>query len=355
MDGTIHGRDTGYIILAYKDYLGKWTKDTTYLKKGKFRFQGKIGEPTLAVIEGKSKIIDFNEVNSVELYIDSGQQKIELVENDYEYAKVSGSFTQKQFDTFLINVNSIKARYQGTINELTKTKYEYEAAKTEKDKNIALNKEGEIEEKLIPLQEETLREDLRFVLQHPDSYASPSILFPLTNQLPVDSAETLFNILTPRIRSSISGKYIAELLRKRKQNSIGHIPYNFKTIDFNGKETSLSQFDKKYILLDFWASWCVPCRKEIPGLKELYAQYHSRGFEIITISIDRDSAKWRKAVSEEIIYNWHNVLVNKEIDANYENVHEPIPSQILIGPDRKIVWKSNSEDTINDALRRLLK
>lgn len=95
----------------------------------------------------------------------------------------------------------------------------------------------------------------------------------------------------------------------------------------------------KLVLLDFRASWCVPCREGIPVLKQYYDQYHSKGFEIVTISIDRRKSDWKEAVLEEKIPYFHNVLVNEEITKGYENVLLPIPSQILINREGIIIWK----------------
>ena len=76
---------------------------------------------------------------------------------------------------------------------------------------------------------------------------------------------------------------------------------DFKVKDKSGKEVALSTLrqGKKYVLIDFWASWCNPCRKEIPNLKKLYAQYSEKGFEIVSISIDQKKADWEKALKEE--------------------------------------------------------
>ncbi|OIR00168.1 thiol-disulfide oxidoreductase ResA [mine drainage metagenome] len=353
LNGVVNGRDTGYIVLRYTDYTGKWIIDTTYLQHGRFCFKGKIKEPTRAAIIGSSRIIDFDEVNFVTIYIEPGVQNIILKENDYSHKKMTGSVTQKQFDTLISNLDALKFKYKNIDQQLLKAKYEYKNAKNKKEKELALKQEGELLQKLSPLTKETINEDISFVKHHPDSYVSANILYITAIVIPTDSVELLFNRLTPGIRNSTDGKYLEELIRKRKQNIVGRTPYDFKAVDVNGHEISLSQFKGKAILIDFWASWCSPCRKEIPHLKELFDLYHSKGFELITISIDKDTTAWKNAVDQENINNWCNVIVNKQIDANYENVTQPIPSQILIGPEGKIVWKWNSGGSMDDALKSL--
>lgn len=354
LNGTINGRDTGYIILRYTNYAGTWIKDTTYLKNGKFQFEGKISEPTLAVIKGYRKIIDFNEVNFTNIYIEPGQQKISLIENDYEHAKVEGSVTQKDFDLFKLNLDSIDAKYKDVNQQLLKAKYSYEDAKTEEDKKKALQKEAELSDKLTLWSNEVINEDIDFVTKHPDSYASAYVIFGPMNRLSVDSAETLFNKLSSRVQNSWDGKDIADMIRKKKQNRYGNMAYDFKATDAKGNNISLSKFLGKYVLLDFWASWCEPCRAAIPHLKELYDKYHFHGFEILTISIDEDSAAWKKAIAQEKIDDWNNVLANKNINDNYDNTHEAIPTQILVGPDGKVVWTWQNEETLGQALKKFI-
>ena len=173
-------------------------------------------------------------------------------------------------------------------------------------------------------------------------------------QLPVDSAKRIFQKLTTRIQKSINGVFIADLFKQLEQNVIGNIPYNFKAQDIRGKNVALLDFRGKYLYIDFWASWCIPCREQIPNLKKIFNQYHSYGLEILTISIDKDIEQWKAAIVKDDIGNWYNILANKEIEDNYDNVNNPIPSGMLIGQDGKIVWKSGADETLEVALKRLI-
>jgi thiol-disulfide isomerase/thioredoxin len=355
LNGKVNGRDTGYIILRYTDYSGKFIQDTTYLQNSRFSFEGKIKEPTFASMKGYRKIIDFNEVNYTNFFIEPGTQKISLTENDYDHYVFEGSKTQREYDTLKMHFDSIIAKYKQPNQELLKAKYAYEVAKTEEEKNAALDKESEITVRLEPLGDEMIHQDIIFATTHPDSYVSPFIIYTPMNTLPLDSAEMLFNQLTPRVRNSWNGKYYPDMIRKKKQNSVGNEAYNFTATNEKGNTVSLHDFSGKYVLLDFWASWCKPCRAAIPHLKELYNQYHSKGFDIISVSIDEDSSAWVNAIRQENINIWTNVLTNKDINNNYQNTSEPIPSQILVGPDSKVVWTWKSEESMNDVLKRLMK
>lgn len=353
--GKVNGRDTGSIVLKYTDAIGKWIMDTTCLKEGNFKFAGKISEPTMANIVGKKKIIDFEEVNFVSIFLEPGMQHVELKENNYVRAKFTGSFSQQQMDTLKNQFDSIDAKYKKTFDQLNKAKYEYEDAKTEIEKEKALKKQSDLSPELELRGDEIFHADVAFVLGHPDSYVSPFIFYTPANELPVDSSKAIFKTFTQRIQNSRNGKFITDLLKKREENSISKAAYNFKVEDINGKELILSRFRGKYVLLDFWASWCVPCIKEIPYTKKVYDKYHSKGFEVLTISIDKDTLSWRKAVERQGIKMWYNVLVNDEIAMNYPNVVNPIPSSMLISPEGKIIWKSGGDEGLDVILQKLIR
>lgn len=346
LTGHIAGRDTGIIELSYLNTMGQWVIDTAILRKGMFEFEGYISEPTKVTLKGNKKVIDFNEVNIVSIFLEPGLQQVDLMEDNYADAKVSGSKTQAENEIYIHQIDSISRKYRPFEKLLINAKYEVENASTPEEKERALKKENEISKSLSQRYSESVGVGIRFLLNHPDSYVSPQFLYQAANLVPIDSVIILFKTLTPRVKNSAIGKYINSFLRKIEQNTIGKPAYNFVARKSDGDSLSLSQFYGKYVLLDFWASWCIPCIEEIPATQALYRKYHLKGFEVITISIDEDVTSWLKAIEKYKMGKWYNVLSNEEIANNYPNVTKPIPSGILIAPDGRIIWNSAESETL---------
>src|SRR5690606_35082369 len=111
------------------------------------------------------------------------------------------------------------------------------------------------------------------------------------------------------VQNSADGKELAAEIAKLKSGSVGATATDFSGMDIQGKPLKLSDYRGKYVLLDFWASWCVPCRKGNPHLLQLYGKYKKKGFEIIGVSDDDSNEKaWRKAVDQDKIGVWKHVL-----------------------------------------------
>ena len=342
LNGHIKGRDTGLIVLNYTNSDEKWMRDTTYLKEGVFQFKGSVSQPTRALILGNRKIIDFNSVNIVSVFLESGIQNISLKEDDYEHAIMKGSKTEdenkvlkNQFDSVLL-----KTKYLDDALLVAKKIYS-------KEKNSSIFAiEDSLIELMKPRQKEFSKLDIIFVVQHPDSYVSLLNLGSLVSTLPLDSAELLFNGLTERIKKSQSAKWCVKKLLERQQylaNSYSDA-YDFKINDSNGKEISLSAFKNKFVLLHFWASWCIPCIEQIPRLKEYYNNYHDKGLEIITVSMDTNKKAWIESIQKHKLNKGYNILANEEIFNHYDNARSSIPNNLLINKNGKIFWDSNMRD-----------
>ncbi|RZM29843.1 MAG: TlpA family protein disulfide reductase [Pedobacter sp.] len=120
----------------------------------------------------------------------------------------------------------------------------------------------------------------------------------------------------------------------KKGSVIPQIAYN----DPNGKVVDINSFKGKYVLIDFWASWCGPCRKAIPEIKELYSAYKDKGFEVLSVSVDTDNAAWRKAMDEEQM-PWPQVLSPDKNKTLADFMVVGIPTLYLIDKEGKIVEK----------------
>lgn len=144
------------------------------------------------------------------------------------------------------------------------------------------------------------------VISQKDSFWGPLLMISLTTYLSEDM-KPWYEALSSEAKNSYYGQMVKEELYPAGQTGTKVAEFTVK--DKDGKDVTLASLrkGKKYLLIDFWASWCNPCRKEIPNLKTLYKQYADRGFDIVSISIDKKKSDWEKALQEEKL-PWHNFL-----------------------------------------------
>jgi peroxiredoxin len=158
------------------------------------------------------------------------------------------------------------------------------------------------------------------------------------------------------VQNSKKGKSLREGLFHFKNSSVGQQAPDFEVTDVNNQPWALSSFrGKKYVLLDFWASWCIPCRQDYPFLKQAYENYQSKGLEIILISSDKDLMKWRAAIKQDGTDNWKHFSLqenNSFLETSYSVIG--IPLKVLIDRDGKIIarWLGGAEEKINDEMRK---
>ncbi len=212
LKGQVLGRDTGIMTIRYVNGLEQLIRDTTYLKNGRFEFNGTINQPTYATLKGNSNFINFYDANDVGIYLEPGELNILLLENQYEDAKMEGSKTQYENDYLKKQIDSIRFITKELNDASLEAKKEYLNKKEPNLKAIS----DSLYNLLIPTSEKIKNVVLSFIIDHPDSYVSPYMLVHPINYLSIDSAEFLYNGLTQRIKNSRNGKWNAEQLLKKK-------------------------------------------------------------------------------------------------------------------------------------------
>jgi thiol-disulfide isomerase/thioredoxin len=350
LNGRLIGQDTGIIILRYvPESTLKF--DTANIRNERFRFQGELFEPTRATL--------INGEQQAEFYIEPGKITITLDKEKFTEFKLSGSKTQTEED--LMN-EMVKPVYEKLDLWKQKRSLVSDSIKNMKDENKKKQLESElnnIDTQWFLARKQLDRTWLKFVLENPQSYVSPYYLDILVGNdvLSLDSMILVFNGLDTTIQNSKYGKLIKEDVAKKENTRIGSLAPDFKAYDINKEIVTLSEFkDKSIVLLDIWASWCVPCRQNMPFLKTLYKEYHSKGFEIISVSLDTNREAWLKAISEEDINIWHNIpvaekytygpdyITKDDIYFNYDV--GAIPDLLLVDHKGKIIgrWIGTSDE-----------
>ena len=189
------------------------------------------------------------------------------------------------------------------------------------------------------------------IMREKDSFWGPLLLVSLTSYL-TDDQKPWYEAFSDEAKASRYGQMVKEELYPA--GMVGSKVPDFTVKGADGQDVTLASLreGKKYVLIDFWASWCGPCRKEIPNLKALYKQYADRGFDIVSISIDKKKTDWEKALEEEQL-PWNNYLDETGVASLYHV--KAIPAMYLIDAEGVMVGENLRGEALADKLAELLR
>ncbi|UKJ08560.1 TlpA family protein disulfide reductase [Solitalea lacus] len=340
--GVIKGLGNDNVFVGFKgsNYKASANNDTFLLKVKKQLF------PTDAVFNintgGNGGMLNRQPLNFV---IGQSDLTVEGTKEDYYLASITGdkennelTVYRKSFSEIIKKQTSLRELYQNPDKEVSKRA---------------------LEESKIVFKAE-MQKEKEYLKKYPDSYASMFLLYRMERKFTAGDYEKAYNSLTSRYKTTAPAIEIAKRIRDLQPTAAGKQAMNFIKKDKDGKEINLENFKGKLVLLDFWGSWCGPCRASHPHLKELYSKYKDKGFEIIAIAQERapgDEArnKWLEAIKQDDI-NWVHVLNNEEkqkLDLVKTYAIKAFPTKILLDKNGKFLMRISASAT--DDLDQMLK
>ena len=331
--GQLKNLQATHIYLIYiKD--NKQILDSTTVTNGAYVFTGEVTDANPATLLDVSPMSRSRPAprHIARIYLAPESMSITHVDS-FANTVITGSVVNVDFKRFLDEEKPYQQRKMAMAPA-------YQAARQAKDEAAA--KSIGAQAKII---DKALDDSVYapYARNHPQS---PLALYALQlyakNDPDVPVLRSLFDGLSPAVKGSTGGKAFAEKLAVAAKTGIGSMAMDFAQNDTAGKPVSLSAFRGRYVLVDFWASWCGPCRVENPAIVSTYAKYHPKGFEILGVSLDRpgDKDKWLKAIhADKLTWTqvsdlqfWQNaVAVQYGVGS--------IPQNFLIDPQGKIIGK----------------
>jgi len=205
-----------------------------------------------------------------------------------------------------------------------------------------------------------------FIRQHPNSLVSTNVLNVYASTWGKDTASALYQLLSPEMKATDFGKEIHEFIALNKEVKVGGKYVDFAQPDSAGKNISLSDFlpspnrspahPAKLLLLDFWGTWCGPCRANNPELRKTYAQFKDKGFEILGVAAEDDKSYWAQVLRTDSL-TWANVSEIKGTKNQAALIYgiNKYPSSFLIDAEGTIIAMDLRGEALNEKLRELLK
>ncbi len=194
-----------------------------------------------------------------------------------------------------------------------------------------------------------------YIRRYPERNYSQELLHISAKTYGADSTKALFTLMPEAFKQSAEGKDIQRYLDLHQPLQPGDRYANVTQPDTSGNPLALSSLEGKWVLLEFWASWCGPCREENPALRQVYDAYQNKGFEIYAVSLDHKKDAWTKAIIADTL-PWHHVsdLKKDYNDAALIYGINGVPSNVLINPEGKIVARNLDPRELNVKLKELM-
>lgn len=331
LNGEITGlKDTDITIHYKKNKLP--VADTLVVKGGKFTWNAEMTEPQKVYIMFPERYYEF--------FAQSGKLTLKGKADAIWESKVTGSKLQDEADAYEQSLKGIADQE----NEL----YPKYGKGTEAEQSA-------LEKKLEDLRNQRRAKGNDYIKTHPKSLYSLALVSDRAMMGSYAGVNESYLLLDPAVRATQEGQVLAERLEVLKRSDIGVPMLDFSQQDTEGKLIRFADFKGKYVLVDFWASWCGPCRAENPNVLKAYNRYQDKNFTVIGVSLDDKAEAWKKAIKEDQM-PWTQVSDLKGFKNEVSTYYgiNGIPSTLLVDPQGNIIAKDLRGAALTEKLAELL-
>ncbi len=327
--------------------------DSALVTNGNFVINGFLADPSYAMLvidhQGTGVAKLGNTPDMITFFLDKGTINVTTAKDSVKAAVVTGSVMNDESKALAVQLKP--------IND--------DAKKLNDEKNAATptlqasaEYQHELQCKYKSLQDRQRTVFTTFIKSHPSSYLSLMVLGQMSKQgLDPIELDKLFGGLDAAVQNMEIARSLKKSLDELRATAIGSMAPDFTQNDVNGTPVKLSSFRGKYVLLDFWASWCGPCRQENPNVVKAYNKYKGKNFTILGVSLDRPGGKadWLNAIKTDGL-TWTQVSDLKYGDNEVALLYavQAIPTNFLLDPSGKIIAKNLRGSDLDDKLAELL-
>jgi len=347
--GTLNPPAKAY--LAYQVGSNKMI-DSAAIVNGSFVINGRLLNPTSASLLIDHKGVGLEKVDStadvLNFYVEKGEITVTSPDSAKK-AQVSGSKINDDSKKLIAQLKPIMDKAQSLAADQKNATFQQQ--------NSA-DFQNSIQQRYKQLQIEQKAAIKIFILSNPNSYLSFMALYQVGGPSPnPEELDSLLNTLSPEIKNTEQARLFKNSLEELRHTGIGATAPDFTQNDVNGAPVKLSSFRGKYLLLDFWASWCGPCRQENPNVVKVYNKYKDKNFTILSVSLDKADSRnnWLTAIRNDGL-TWTQVSDLKFWDNAAAQLYyiTSIPSNFLIDPNGKIVARDLRGEDLENKLAEVL-
>nr|WP_228085234.1 TlpA disulfide reductase family protein [Mucilaginibacter sp. JRF] len=341
------------VYFDYMDSNGTSHEDSTAVLNGQFKFTGElssVGNTRMSLDHtGEGKPHSIYAPNADVVYFYFGKENIVINSADSLInAKFSGSKVYDEFQAYNKQIG-------GTIMDLTKAANAAFAKATPEQQKDSIYMAGinAAFRKSIDVRSE---KQYLFAKSNPKSYfALVGLSESAGTKVDVKKIQPVFSALDPKLKQTDMGKELLQRIEAAGLTAIGSAAPSFTQSDVSGKPVSLTDFKGKVVLVEFWASWCVPCRAENPNLVEQYKLYKDKGFEILSVSLDNNKAAWLAAIEKDGL-PWTQVSDLKGWNNAVGRLYgvRAVPQSFLVDRNGKVIGNTLRGESLNKKLAELM-